>query len=346
MVDESPDFAMTNPPWLQADLLELLAGRDRLHHALLIHGAPGIGKLAFARQLSQALLCEQSDSNGLACGHCAACHWMAEGAHPDYRMVTPEALDPDFVPGKSRKPSTEIKAEQIRSLGRFLAVGGHRNGWRIVLIYPAHRMNYVTANGLLKTLEEPGTATLLILVTSQPDRLAATVRSRCRQLRLTGPAPAEALQWLSAAGLPDEAQARAALAAGGSPLRALNFADPAWATAHQAILEAVSSLPETGPLRAIDALDRQDPMQWASVLQRWISDLTRVIAGAQPGFFPDQQSRLAELAVRTTLTRATALQAQLLDLNARIEHPLNARLICETALLAYLELFESSGSAQ
>lgn len=333
-------------PWFRPALTSVLRERNRLHHALLLHGAPGIGKLQFARQLSAALFCESPDSSGLACGQCVSCGWMANGAHPDWRLVLPEALDPDFVPARSKKPSSEIKAEQVRPLSRFLAVGAHRNGWKIVLIYPAHRMNYVTANGLLKTLEEPGVQTLLMLVTSQPHALAATIRSRCHQLRLPSPSANEAVDWLVTAGLDDRAAASAAYAAAGSPLRALNFADPAWATAHQAILEAVSGLPDTGALRAIDALDRHDPAQWADVLQRWTSDLAGVLAGGQARYFPDCQLRLQRLAQQTTLARVSALQARLLDLSARIEHPLNARLICESTVTSFLAIFSPSGSAQ
>ncbi|MGB7184467.1 MAG: DNA polymerase III subunit delta' [Burkholderiaceae bacterium] len=331
-------------PWLEGPLTELLTGRDRLHHALLLHGPAGIGKQQFALSLSASLLCEKSDRAGLlACGACPACHWMSEGSHPDFRFVRPEAHDPDFVPARSRKPSSDIKIDQIRALSSFLSVGSHRDGWRVVLIHPAQAMNFVTANGLLKTLEEPGANTLIILVSSQPNRLTPTVRSRCRQIRLPAPDTDQAVSWLLANGMTDESSARGALAATGAPLSALDFADPAVATAHQAILETVSALPDTAELRAVEALDRHEPIRWASVLQRWISDLARVSAGAAPHYFPAFADRLLQLSARTRLDHLTRLQTRLLDLNARIDHPLNARMICESTILAYCQVFERSG---
>jgi DNA polymerase-3 subunit delta' len=337
------------PQWLAPALKELLASAATLHHALLIHGPAGIGKSALARSLCAALLCEgpqpDNGSRSLACGECVACGWFAERSHPDFRAIVPEALDPDFVPAKSRKPSREIKIEQVRALGRFMAVGAHRNGWRIVLIEPADAMNHITANALLKTLEEPGSQTLLILVTSQMHRLAPTIRSRCRLVPLSGPDHATALQWLIDAGAPDQASAAWALAAAGSPVNALALVEPAAQTAHQAILEAVSGLPDTSPLRATDDLDRHEPLRWADVLQRWISDLTRVSAGVPPQYFPGHEDRLNQLCRRTTLERLTNLQTGLLDLTARIEHPLNPRMICESTVLAYCQLFETGGRA-
>jgi len=347
----STDSIVANPlpDWLAPSLDELLVSAPTLHHALLIHGPAGIGKSALARHLCAALLCEQPQSDdgprAMACGECAACGWFAERSHPDFRAILPEAADPDFVPTKSRKPSREIKIEQVRALSRFMAVGAHRNGWRIVLIEPANAMNHITANGLLKTLEEPGAQTLLILVTSQVHRLAPTIRSRCRLVPLSGPDDASALRWLVEAGAPDQDSARQALAAAGSPMNALALVEPAAATAHQAILEAVSGLPDTSPLRATDDLDRHEPLRWADVLQRWISDLTRVSAGAPPQYFPGFEDRLERLSQRTTLERLTTLQTHLLDLTARIEHPLNPRMICESTILAYCQLFETGGRA-
>ncbi len=337
------------PFWLTDPLTSVLSGTSTMHHALLIHGTAGIGKSQFANALCAALLCEApeqtSRNRAPACGQCAACGWFAERSHPDFRAVLPEASDPDFVPTRSRKPSKEIKIEQVRALSRFMAVGAHRNGWRIVLIEPADAMNHITANGLLKTLEEPGQQTLLVLVTSQLHRLAPTIRSRCRLLPLSGPDTEAALGWLTDAGAPDREAARTALAAAGSPMHALALVEPAAATAHQAILETVSGLPDTSPLRATDDLDRHEPLHWADVLQRWISDLTRVSTGVSPQYFPASEDRLKRLSERTSLTRLTTLQTHLLDLTARIEHPLNSRMICESTLLAYCQLFETGGRA-
>lgn len=342
MNEPSPEAALA--PWLAGPLRELLTQRDRLHHALLIHGPAGIGKSGLARHLAAGLFCEAS-IDALACGQCPSCGWMKSLAHPDLRLVIPEALDPDFVAPAGRKPSNEIRIEQIRALAGFTAVGGHRGGWRIVLIDPADAMNTVTANSLLKTLEEPGKDTLLMLVTSHPDRLPATIRSRCRSVGLRLPDPQACVGWLIAQGAANRSTAEQALRATGSPMHALGFIDPARLAAHQAILEALSGLPETMAIRVADLLERHDARQWADVLQRWVSDLTRVRCGAAPYYFPDQRERMRTVVKHTDLDRLTALQQDLSSLGARIDHPLNARLLCESSIFAYCEAFDAGRRA-
>ena len=79
-------------PWQTDDWNRLQQLRPQWPHALLLHGQAGIGKLQFAQHLAQGFLCEAPQSNGEPCGTCAACTWFAQGNHPDYRIVLPEAL--------------------------------------------------------------------------------------------------------------------------------------------------------------------------------------------------------------------------------------------------------------
>lgn len=333
------------PVWLEHPLNELLTEPESLHHGLLIAGASGIGKSIFVRHLAAGLFCE-ARVNLTACLACPACQWMHQLAHPDLRLVMPEDRDPQFVASGSKKPSREIRIDQVRALARFMAVGAHRGGWRIVIIDPAEAMNPISANALLKTLEEPGEKTLLLLPSSHADRLPATVRSRCRLVPLPNPTPAVATQWLLDRGAADEAAAHQAMRAAGSPMHALEFIEPAKQAAHLSILEALGALPDTAVMRAVDLLDRHDPKQWASVLQRWISDLARVVAGVLPYYYPEAESRMRQLAARTSLDRLTALQDATSTLSDRIDHPLNARLLCESTILGYCQIFMADRSAR
>ncbi|MEZ5740496.1 MAG: hypothetical protein R3E68_14295 [Burkholderiaceae bacterium] len=231
-------------------------------------------------------------------------------------------MDPDFVPERSRKPSREIKIDQLRQIGGFLAVSSHRNGWRIVLIHPADAMNHVTANALLKTLEEPGERTLLMLVTDHPDQLPATIRSRCSQV-VAEQAAIRRAGWGRGLCDADPATVRQAMDAAGSPMHALALTEPSANAAHQAILAAVSALPDTSLSKAADSLEKLDTGHWVDLLQRWISDLARVKAGGEPTFFPGSRARLTQrsrcaqpwpglLRMQTTLagTRAGGSPAQ------------------------------------
>src|SRR3989442_12509525 len=78
---------MTNSmyPWQQEAWQQLQQLRVRLPHAILLHGAEGIGKTAFAEQFAQALLCEAPADDGHACGTCPSCGWFLQYSHPDYR---------------------------------------------------------------------------------------------------------------------------------------------------------------------------------------------------------------------------------------------------------------------
>ncbi len=177
-----PEHLTITAPWFAPQLHELLGRGDRLPHALLLHGPPGIGKRRLGRALARALLCETTDDalrlDG-GCGACRACGWFDRGNHPDFRRVTSEAIaaaegvaEPDDgddeagdAPAKSSKaPSRDVKIEQIRALQRFLAVGTHRGHARVVLLYPVEALNAIAANALLKMLEEPPPETIFVLV--------------------------------------------------------------------------------------------------------------------------------------------------------------------------------------
>lgn len=334
------------PPWLGPVRSELLSAGERLHHALLVHGPAGIGKRLLVAHLVAGLLCEQrAEARNAACGGCRACTWVARGQHPDWRRILPEALDPDHTPEKGRKPSRQIRVEQVRALAEFMATGSHRGGWRVVTIDPADAMNHVTANALLKTLEEPGERTVIVLLTDAADRLLPTIRSRCRQVPIAVPGQGVALAWILSQGA-DETLARDALAAATTPLAAAALAEPARAAVHRRIVEAVAALPDTSLSESVDLLDAQAPEAWTEVLRRWCIDLARVAAGARPRHYPGWGGRLEALAARTHLGVILGLQDELGRLQAMLDHPLNPRLVLESILLKYSDSFDRHRSKQ
>lgn len=210
---------MTLAPWLRDSLRRLsdAARMNRLHHALLIAGDAGLGKRDLADALVKAVLCQQPDSEGSACGRCKSCLLMAAGTHPDRAYVTFEMRDD----GKLR---TEVTVDQIRALAARLSLSSQFGGLQFAIVVPADAMNVSAANALLKTLEEPASDTVIILVCDRPARLPATIRSRCQRIDVPYPAHAEALAWLKTHGV-DGKDAEAALAASlGNPGKALAFA--------------------------------------------------------------------------------------------------------------------------
>ncbi len=316
-----------NPyPWHLNAFIEQSASINRLPHAVLIQGAPGIGKSHYAQAFAALLLCEARPERGPACGQCPACAWFAAGNHPDFRALN-RIIDDDG------KQAGEIKVDQIRALSEFLVVGAHRGGRRVVVIDPADAMNTVVANALLKTLEEPSEGLIFLLVSSRPDAIAATIRSRCQRWPLPTPDPLIAVDWLvSTTGCPAD-QARGWLAmAGGSILQAAQFAEPARAAAHRSMLEAIARLPDTAPVELADALQPYEPRQWLPLLQRWVIDIARSGQGAEPRYFPQLAGRLSELAARSNPSRLDEASRALAAQYRHVGHPLNPRMVCEASL--------------
>jgi DNA polymerase-3 subunit delta' len=153
----------------------LRAARERrLAHALLFTGPEGIGKFLGAEWLALGLLCDQGPAR--PCGACGPCKRMKAGAHPDFLAIDPdlegeEEIRIGRITYREKDPRTNI--------GDFLSLRPMEGGWRVVLVRDAERMTDEAQNALLKTLEEPGRSTLLVLVTARPESLLPTTRSRC-----------------------------------------------------------------------------------------------------------------------------------------------------------------------
>ena len=206
-------------PWQEEGwrLLSERRTRNTLPHALLFCGPEGLGKRAFAEAFARSLLCQNIGADFQACNECRACKLFDAHSHPDCVRVNLELRDD----GKLR---TEIIVDQIRALGQRVALTAQFSGYQIALIDPADAMNPSAGNALLKTLEEPTPATLIILLSDHPARLSATIRSRCQRIDFRLPATAQALAWLDVQGIDKKTAAAALQASGGNPGTALSWA--------------------------------------------------------------------------------------------------------------------------
>jgi DNA polymerase III subunit delta' len=325
-------------PWHAAQLAALAAERERMPHALLVHGRAGIGKMEFARALAASVLCE-SPRDGLACGSCASCHWFSQGNHPDYREIVPEAAaeDEGEAEGESAKSdkakSLVIKIDQIRALADFISLTTHRAGFRVLLIHPAEALHPAAANALLKTLEEPPPRTLIVLVSDQPARLLATIRSRCRLLALGAPARAAALEWLREQGI--EGADAALSSAGGAPLLAVELAQPPEAELRKRILTELSRPGGAEPLQFAQGFERAGVERLLYWMQTWVQDLVRMRLAGDARHHGDHAAALKARARSADLEALFALDRELAAARALASHPLNARLLAEHLLMAY-----------
>ena len=182
----------------------------RIAHAWLLSGPRGVGKRRFADWMGAALLCETPDANGAACDHCRSCTLLKAGTHPDWFLVAPE---PD---------RRDISIDQVRELSERLALSAQLRRAKVACIDPADSLNVNGINALLKTIEEPPPDAYLLLLSSRPQSLPATLRSRCQRMNFPMPDAASGAAWL-AASLPDVAAAQreeALSLAFGAPLTA------------------------------------------------------------------------------------------------------------------------------
>lgn len=148
----------------QKNILRRALENRRIAHAYLFEGPDGIGKRLVALALARALLCQ----SGQGCGDCGPCRKVDHNNHPDIHL-----LDAD---------GATIKIDQVRALQKELSLRPLEGRYKICLIDGAEQFNPAAANALLKTLEEPQPNTLIILLSSQPEALLSTIRSRCQRL--------------------------------------------------------------------------------------------------------------------------------------------------------------------
>lgn len=326
-------------PWQDGVLRDAL-GR-LTSSAVLVHGQPGSGQLELALAVAKAWLCESPESVAAggavpACGRCPACHLVDTGYHPDLKVLVPEAMqaslgwdfgaddgDADKGDAKKRKPSQEIKVDAIRQAVAFCQSTVSRDRAKVVLIHPADRMNTISANTLLKTLEEPPGRVRFLLSCGSIDEILPTVRSRCQAWQLPLPEGDAVLDWLCTAhpGLAAPDARTLLAAAGGSPqgaaeLLALGWTAAAWQRLPKDVAGGVAGAWAGWPLPLL-----------VDALQKLCHDLSRACAGGAPRFFPTEA-----VPTDTSLPRLTAWAAELKQARRHADHPWNAGLKVESLL--------------
>src|SRR3990172_246416 len=149
-------------------ILKRALAQDTLAHAYLFSGEAGIGKKMTALALAAALHCGDLREN-IGCGVCPSCRMAASLSHPDVHILAGDG--------------GEIKIDQIRQVQADLALKPFQGEKKVLIVDGAEDMNPASANAFLKTLEEPPGDTLIVLISSMPQGLLPTIRSRCQEIR-------------------------------------------------------------------------------------------------------------------------------------------------------------------
>ena len=332
-------------PWLQVQLENLLSQRG---HAWLLSGPSGLGQFDLAMALAKAWLCESPSPQG-ACGHCGSCHAVDVHTHADLRMLIPETLflslgwpldqkTQEDLDSKKRKPSKEIKVDAAREVVSFSQLTRSRGHTKVVLVFPAERMNGITANTLLKTLEEPPGEVKFILATEAAQQLLPTIRSRCQSHSMRWPEFDESLAWLQSQSAAQEGAKTPApklddlrvllAAAGGRPADAL-----AWLQggASDAAARDWQALPKAMARGDVAALTGWAPALVVDALQKICHDVWAVKVGAQPRFFSlaDLPLPLSSLGSPASIFALAAWSKELATTARTVEHPYNPGLMLE-----------------
>lgn len=323
--------------WQKAQWDSIMQRRDKLPHAILLRGRLGIGKHDFAVSLTHALLCQQSKANQPACGVCASCQWLKEGAHPDFKLIAPE--DEISAEGESRKRASkksQITVAQIRQLYDYLSLTTHQvGGLRIILISPAETLNLASANALLKMLEEPPANTVFILVSNQSQRLLPTIISRCQVLDLPIPTTQDAIEWLNAQ---DVAKAEIALQyTGGAPLEAVRIAENL--AENDKVIKQLALGSRLDPFASAPLLAALGMEKALDAIQKWTFDLLSYKLVSELRYHGQYVNALQVLCKSVNLSGLLRFQRSLDDAKRTANHPLNNEMQLENILLQYTRVF-------
>ena len=323
-------------------LLERSLERQRLAHAYLFVGDSLDELEAMARTLAKALNCSAPKTSGRrpldACGHCDACQRIEHDVHPDVLWVRPES--------KTRV----ITTDQMRELLQTIHLKPTAAAFKVNVLVAVDRLNVQAANAFLKTLEEPPDNSILILLTTEPQRILETILSRCLRLNFGGdstPARGPHLSWLESfsqmAAQPEggllgryrllglimkrlgeqKAAIEKSLAAR-SPLEQYEELDPRMRDKLQTELDA-----------AVEAEYRHQRASLIGALQWWLRDvwLQTLAAGSELVCFPGMKAAVETVARRISPAEAMSNLEQIDRLQRQLNSNVQEALALEVSLL-------------
>ena len=315
----------------QAEFLSAF-NTGRLHHGWMITGPRGLGKATLAWKLARFLLATPDDDGGMFAAPPPDSLDIPDD-HPVARRLKSLSEPRLFLlrrpwDDKTSRLRQEITVEEVRKMKSFFSLSAADGGRRVAIIDSADEMNTSAANALLKLLEEPPANVTLFLISHQPHRLLPTIRSRCRELRLSPLAPDALAQALTQAGGEVDAGDAQALAelAGGSVGEAFRMTNLDGLKLYGAVVDLLSTLPRLDRSRALALAEagagRGQEARFdliLTLLDLFLARLAR--AGATRQLSPEaakgEAALITRLAPTTQAARGWAELAQTLSIRAR-----------------------------
>lgn len=329
------------------EALERMRRSNRVPNALLFAGPDGVGKRQFALQLAKSFLCP-SAVDFAPCNKCSVCSRIVRFLIPEAtdktkdefkRVFFSEHADVAMIAAYNRN----ILIDAIRDLEREANFRPFEANYRFFIIDDADKMGDAAANALLKTLEEPPAASHIILVTSRPESLLPTIRSRCQIIRFTPLAPIEIADYLGREGNHPGGAALAARVAGGSVGRAISLDLEKFVALRQAMLEVLENTFFRNDLAALlraaeamnDAKNKDDFEQSLDILETLLRDIWLIKNDAEPEVLTnfDLVSRLGEFARGASLPRLAASLAEIENLRQSLAVNINRKIAADALFL-------------
>ncbi|WP_411725206.1 DNA polymerase III subunit delta' [Methyloglobulus sp.] len=318
-------------PWQQKNwgLLHSYIKQKRIPQALLITGTGGLGKHSLAKQFAHSLLCLKPQDDGSCCGHCNSCLLVKADTHPDLIQIQPD------------EEKKTISINQIRTVVADTYLKPQFETHRVVIINPADVMTASAANAFLKCLEEPTERTVFILISDKPNKLPATIVSRCQKLSITFPERQILYEWLKGQGI-DHNQETLLNLMRGSILKAQQLSDEGllkqrkdcfndWLTIanhtdHPAIIsEKWQKLPET------------ELINW---LISWVTDLIKCACGINSELLSNQDlaKPLQSVSQQLELKGLYGLYDRIISSRQQLGTQINFQIMIEEILVQWQEL--------
>lgn len=301
--------------------------RERVAHAYLFMGPPGVGKQTAALAFARVLLCEEPQ-RGDVCGECRACRQMEGDNHPDLHLLQPTGAS--------------LKIEQIRDLQKQVQYKPYQAKRQIFLIEKAEAMTQEAANCFLKTLEEPSGQTVFILLSDQPYGLLPTILSRCQQFQFRPLGNQEVAAGLvELCGIDQDRAVELAPLAGGSLARAMRLAsgDEQWPLRTKS-LELVKRLPGMNRVQALAtaeeiANDRNEAVEILELLLVWFRDLLVYHYTEKKELLlnQDQINQIVEQVISYDPLQLTAILEEIKSAKEKIVANANTRMTLEVLML-------------
>lgn len=334
--------------------LNILRGfifKSRIPHALLFAGDEGIGKRLAAVNFAKALNCSHSEEDDLfsafdvtgsdisdagsidACDTCPSCSKIANGNHPDIYSINPEG------------DAGQITVSAIRQLEESLSYKPFEGNFKIAIIDNADRLNPSAANAFLQTLEEPSPQSILILVSSRPDMLLPTIRSRCQRINFS-PLPLDTMTRMleDQFNISGHEQARQlSILSGGRLGYALNenlLDRREWSFE---IFRAMITELEEDVWEDREAMD-----EWFDWSQLWLRDIAVFKATGRADILinRDKQDEIKEIAGGTDLKEILKLARELYTIKRKLNFNLNKQLTLNYTSLLMKKMLRKTDDGQ